>query len=1062
MPDLVLCPLCARHVQITETRCPFCEGELPALVARKLPAGLRRMSRTASLALGASLAVAGCRTSSLTPGSDGGAPDLVVTEGQQRFAGVVQPILAQRCAPCHMGKRFAFASLLRAGADFTASETAQNYQALLDQIDLDAPAQSRLLAKSLGEGDPGGMPHGAGQVLHSGEADWKTLAAWVALERQERCPDCGFSTTGRSYVAYVEQPAISWALARDPIRADHGLRDRARIVLQPLDGAGHPSGTQIDFLDGKMCGAPWNGRCDFGQLAVSHDGGRLAFECRVGAPSDDWVNNVRWNLCVAEIGPGGKAVNPRYLLPAERRQRGSTDTRSDPFGLRDNGWPRKGPYDLHFQVRQRGDAHPAFSADDSRVYYSTRSPEMRSGALATQAYHGFEILNHIVAARADDGGDPRTIYVNDGGEADLPLVLRNGNVAFHTWNLERMDRHLYTQSRADGQNELPALLGRVQGPNMWGKAIQIGNGAIVGITGRRRSSVANYVTFFADHTLGVGLDAAQRGLRILDDQVFNQIIDYPTGYCSAPPDGPSCFVSRFYAEPDYWPDGRAVLSHNPEKTYVLQGEALFLAYSSGNTVDERVASMQPYVPRKMGVWLSDWRGQLEKLVDPPAGKMLRWPVWVGRRAPPRVQPWVTDEGQKSAELHIADVPLWMSFARPNGTTNRASLLQTLDRVVAVRVLVKELDGNACTNDGRPYRYAVNAAAYDHPTHLGINNATGYRRLVAAAGGDAFGDVPLQADRSLRLRLPAGKLLLFQGIDAAGFAVVQRSRLLSLAPGQAVEAASVRRDQYGSQCASCHGVVDGSAFVGLAGTDKIPLVPLDYDTAAARAAPVDLSSVASRPQTFLHVIRPLLDGKCVTCHAGATPAGELSLEKTYSAKGNFPAGKWATVAQLADPAYLASVPPNNRVPAYNYSVTWAWNFREDQTVYKQDPNYAPLISSYAPLGPLAPWDPAYQNLFAHDANRWVYLGGFFNPNFGRSDRLGGLAADSWLVEILSGKDLDPTRAFTGPDHTKYLTSGELRDLVAVIDIGFPYMERCDDRTIPTGPNANQPWGEPTLK
>ena len=90
-----------------------------------------------------------------------------------------------------------------------------------------------------------------------------------------------------------------------------------------------------------------------------------------------------------------------------------------------------------------------------------------------------------------------------------------------------------------------------------------------------------------------------------------------------------------------------------------------------------------------------------------------------------------------------------------------------------------------------------------------------------------------------------------------------------------------------------------------------------------------------------------------------------------------------------------------MPAYNYSVTWAWNFHEDEAIYKGNPAYAGLIGSPSPLGELAPWDPAYQNLFANDGSRFVYLSGYFSPNFGRSDRLGGLAADSWLVEILTG-------------------------------------------------------------
>ena len=43
----------------------------------------------------------------------------------------------------------------------------------------------------------------------------------------------------------------------------------------------------------------------------------------------------------------------------------------------------------------------------------------------------------------------------------------------------------------------------------------------------------------------------------------------------------------------------------------------------------------------------------------------------------------------------------------------------------------------------------------------------------------------------------------------------------------------------------------------------------------------------------------------------------------------------------------------------------------------------------------------------------------------------------------------------------LSAAELRDLVSVIDVGFPYMATCDARTVPSGPNAGRPWGEPKL-
>src|SRR5204863_9358907 len=110
--------------------------------------------------------------------------------------------------------------------------------------------------------------------------------------------------------------------------------------------------------------------------------------------------------------------------------------------------------------------------------------------------------------------------------------------------------------------------------------------------------------------------------------------------------------------------------------------------------------------------------------------------------------------------------------------------------------------------------------------------------------------------------------------------------------------------------------------------------------------------------------------------------------------------------------------------------------------------------------LAPWDPAYVNLFANDGARFIYLGGNFSPNFGRADRLNGNSSDAWLIEILSGRDIDPVRSAAGftVNHATLLTPAELRLREAVIDIGWPYMSRCDDKTVPSGPSAGKPWGD----
>lgn len=1010
------------------------------------------------------LAAVGCGSGGMAR-PDGGMVDepdaagLPMTEGAGRWRDVVQPLIAAECGSCHLGTRFAWASLRRAGNEFTEAETAANYYDFLDQISLDAPQHSRLLAKAVGPEDVAGMMHAGGAVIARDDETWTAFFSWIQLEKGERCNECGI-TAPRSYLAYVEQPRLFWALEPDPIRTDHGLRDRARIFLQPL-GAGTltPEGEPIDFLGDAFCGT--NG-CDFGNLSVSHDGARMAFECRLSFGLDDGPLDPRWNVCIAEIGADGRAVNPRFLMPASRQHFGDESARSDPYGLTTaSGEPLKGPYDLHFQTRRRSDRTPVFSPDDSEVVLASQGPDPRTGEYSYQTYHGFEALDHIVAVNVETGAI-RTIYRNEGGVADFPFYLRNGNVVFHTWNLERMDRHLYTQSRHDGMGEVPVFLGRSQGPNMWGKATQIANGSVLGMTGRRRSSIENYVVFAGDHTLGLGLDAALEPIRIFDSAVFEQVQDFPTGYCDARtnPEGPSCVVDRFYADVAWAPDGRALIAYSPERTYVLQGEDMYLGYANGSTLEEQLASMEPYLPRRLGIAAIDHRGQVQTILEPPADKMYRFPAWVGRRSQERRQPSRTDENAGHADLHIADVPLWLSFRDNTGDTDRTAFLAALDEIVAIRVLVKEADGNACLNDGRPYRFSVNAGAHDHPTHLGINNATGYVRLAvpASAGGDAFGDVPLRADRSVNLRVPAGELLLVQGIDADGHVVRQQSRVFALPPGQTIDT-SVRRDQYASQCASCHGAV-GAPFVPLGAQDQVQLVDLDYATEAKGAAPVDLTVAERRPATFLHAIRPVLDAKCVSCHSGSAPAGELSLEATYSPTANFPAGRWATQPGLADPAYMATVPPAQRVPGYNYSVTWAWLMHEDETEYRTSSEYASLIASQAPLGAMASWDPAYQNLFAHDNSRWIYLGGYFTPNFGRGDRVGGVSQDAWLLEILTGEDLDPARTYTGAvAHEGMMSDVELRELKAVIDVGWPFMLRCDDRTVPSGPNAGTPWGQP---
>jgi hypothetical protein len=239
--------------------------------------------------------------------------------------------------------------------------------------------------------------------------------------------------------------------------------------------------------------------------------------------------------------------------------------------------------------------------------------------------------------------------------------------------------------------------------------------------------------------------------------------------------------------------------------------------------------------------------------------------------------------------------------------------------------------------------------------------------------------------------------------------------------------------------------------------------MDFNTDAAAQDPVDLvaAGVERQPMTFLHQVRPLLDAHCVSCHSGSSPDGELSLEGEYSAVGNYPPAFWVGELAFENGDLDAEVPESARVPAYNFSVPYSFLFHNDNSVYPEDAAYASLVESHAPVGELAPWDPGYQNLFVNNSGgTYRYLGGDgYASHYGRADELGGNSQNAWLLEILTGQDMDPEQTYTGADHTGFLSEAEVRLLSGIMDVGFPFMSRCDDKIIPSGPHAGQPWGDP---
>jgi hypothetical protein len=979
----------------------------------------------------------------------------------------VQSALAESCGGCHLGERFGMASLKRAGAEFTPEETEENYLTFFGMLSLDNPVHSRLLVKGLAETEAEAIHHGAGAQFEKTDPLYAQLLNWAETEKETYCSDCG-TTAPVAYIAYLQSPAINWMLEESPTRTDRGERSGAKIILHRIDPATlGPIGEPIDFLGSNFC--PEGNDCDYGALAASHDGTKLAFECRISVAGESWLNRS-WNLCLAEIGEDGTAQDARFLKPEGERFFGTTTTRTTPFGIVDSpdGENPVSPYNKHYLLRQRNDRHPQFSPGDGRLYFSSQGPDPRTGDDMVESYHGSFHLKHLVSSNLD-GTDLRTVMRNEGGTVDFPFFLQNGNIAAHVWNLERMDRHMYAQATADGMMELPILLGRKQGPNMWGKAFQMVNGLIVGMTGRRRGELENYAPFVGDHTVGIqGVDPdleGFQGFRLIDEAYLNEIADYPDGYCPNDIDGPTaastenCHISKLILDASWTPHQRALVAFNAEKTYIGMGESFVANYAQGASVEERQAYAEPYLPQAMGVALYDLEGNAETLLPNAPGTFSRFPTWVGKRQPPRIQEPRTDESQNFAELHIANVPIWLTFGmNDNGQGSKTGRLQTTSETVALRILRKVSDKNACISDGRYIQMSNVSSNGLHPTALGLIDSTGFEqyRVPQAVGGDAYGDVPLKADGSVRVRVPAGQLLWFVGIDEGGFISAHRQRVSALPPGHSVDA-GVKAEYYDSQCARCHGSIGGATLAEVRDLSNQPAV-LEFDTDASAAPPVDLTdeAVQTRLLTYRSLLNPIFQEHCTEgCHTGEDAAGELSLDATYSSVGNYPKGSWVDSAWDTYVAHMDALSAEDRAPSYNFSVTYDFLFRSDNQNYQDF--YASRMSTHEPLGELAPWEPGYQNLLL----KRHYVNARDNvTQVGRVPQEGGNARSSFLLEVLTDIDLDPTNDYAGAfDHTELLSQADIRSVAAVLDAGFPYTARCDDKVIPSGTKAGGGWGQP---
>lgn len=315
-----------------------------------------------------------------------------------------------------------------------------------------------------------------------------------------------------------------------------------------------------------------------------------------------------------------------------------------------------------------------------------------------------------------------------------------------------------------------------------------------------------------------------------------------------------------YRDPAPLPDGRVLVAHQPgpfdpsdsKATFAPRIELLRLAErpdSSGPVVAETTVLLEEH-----GVALTD-------------------PEPVSVRAPVRPDgaPLAPTDAETALFSHqgLPMVDALLSNLPPSGKK------QPRTDIAYVR-LVEHLPMTRAERRTVPPWETLFGAVGATSTALGSH---GPARILA--------ELPVEADGSFQARVPVGVPFRVQPLDASHMAIgVMHNRWYYTLPGQVLtQGLSVASGmaRYGSSCAACHGDPSGAGGKPpeLEAPDAITGASLSLSRFEGQSprrpvAPRVLGASTRIDVDFARDVQPILDRRCVRCHAGSAAPGGLDL------------------------------------------------------------------------------------------------------------------------------------------------------------------------------------------